>query len=89
MKEECVIYHTSSAGETVDLGRQLGGFLKKGDVISLAGELGSGKTWFTKGVGLGLAITERIIHNHEGALVLDNREGGGAVVRVFLPLRSG
>jgi nitrogen fixation/metabolism regulation signal transduction histidine kinase len=39
-----------------------------------------------RGVGLGLAITERIILNHEGALVLDNREKGGALVRVFLPL---
>ena len=61
MKEECAIYHTSSAGETVDLGRQLGGFLKKGDVIALAGELGSGKTWFTKGVGLGLGIARNMI----------------------------
>jgi len=42
-----------------------------------------------KGVGLGLAITEQIIRNHEGAMVLDNREGGGALVRVFLPLNKG
>jgi len=61
LKEECVIFYTSSAGETVDLGRQLGEFLTKGDVISLAGELGSGKTWFTKGVGLGLGIARDII----------------------------
>lgn len=43
----------------------------------------------TKGVGLGLAITEQIIRNHEGALLLENREEGGAVVRVYLPLGSG
>jgi two-component system nitrogen regulation sensor histidine kinase GlnL len=42
----------------------------------------------TKGVGLGLAITEQIIRNHEGALHLENREEGGAVVKVFLPLGS-
>ena len=42
-----------------------------------------------KGVGLGLAISEQIIHNHGGSLVLDNREGGGAEVRVFLPLGVG
>jgi PAS domain S-box-containing protein len=41
----------------------------------------------SKGVGLGLAISEQIVHNHEGTLVLDNREGGGAEVRVFLPLK--
>jgi tRNA threonylcarbamoyladenosine biosynthesis protein TsaE len=56
LKEECVIFLTGSEKETVDLGRHLGGFLTGGDVISLAGELGSGKTWFTKGVGLGLGV---------------------------------
>jgi nitrogen-specific signal transduction histidine kinase len=40
----------------------------------------------SKGVGLGLAISEQIIQKHGGSLTLDNREGGGAVVRVFLPL---
>ena len=40
----------------------------------------------SKGVGLGLAISEQIVHNHEGSLVLDNGEGGGAIVRVYLPL---
>ena len=48
-----------------------------------------GTPFFTtksKGVGLGLAICERIIRNHEGSLSLENRERGGAVVRVFLPM---
>ena len=40
----------------------------------------------SKGVGLGLAISEQIVHNHGGSLVLNNREEGGAEVRVFLPL---
>jgi len=40
----------------------------------------------SKGVGLGLAISEQIVQNHGGSLVLDNRAGGGAEVRVFLPL---
>lgn len=85
------------------LGHQLStGTSQKGGVLEVdVMDMGSGfdpavrefsAPFFTtkpKGVGLGLAITERIIHNHEGALVLDNREGGGAVVRVFLPLRSG
>jgi two-component system nitrogen regulation sensor histidine kinase GlnL len=43
----------------------------------------------SKGVGLGLAISEQIVHNHSGTLVLDNREEGGAEVRVFLPLSGG
>ena len=43
----------------------------------------------SKGVGLGLGISEQIVHNHGGSLVLDNGEGGGAIVRVYLPLNSG
>jgi two-component system nitrogen regulation sensor histidine kinase GlnL len=43
----------------------------------------------TKGVGLGLAITEQIIRNHEGTLLLENQEEGGAIVRVYLPLNAG
>ncbi len=42
-----------------------------------------------KGVGLGLVISEQIVQNHGGSLTLDNREDGGAVVRVFLPLSTG
>jgi tRNA threonylcarbamoyladenosine biosynthesis protein TsaE len=75
LKEECVIYRTRSAGETVDLGRQLGGFLKRGDVISLAGELGSGKTWFTKGVGLGLGIDRDMIITSPTFSLVNEYEG--------------
>ncbi len=43
----------------------------------------------SKGVGLGLAISEQIIQNHGGSLTLDNGQDGGAVVRVYLPLNAG
>lgn len=39
-----------------------------------------------KGVGLGLAISEQIIQNHGGNLLLENQELSGARVRVILPL---
>jgi tRNA threonylcarbamoyladenosine biosynthesis protein TsaE len=38
------------------LGRQLGELVGEGDVIALIGELGGGKTWFTKGIAIGLGI---------------------------------
>jgi len=41
-----------------------------------------------KGMGLGLAISDQIIQNHGGRLVLGNRDSGGAKVNVFLPIRS-
>lgn len=56
MKNDFVTYRTSSDKETINLGRRLGNVLEKGDIIALAGELGSGKTWFAKGVALGLGI---------------------------------
>jgi PAS domain S-box-containing protein len=39
-----------------------------------------------KGVGLGLAISEQIIQNHGGNLLLENQESSGARIRVILPL---
>jgi tRNA threonylcarbamoyladenosine biosynthesis protein TsaE len=36
---------------------KLGALLSEGDVVALVGELGSGKTWFTKGLALGLGVS--------------------------------
>ena len=36
-----------------------------------------------KGTGLGLAIVKKIMEDHRGDLVLEDREGGGARVRLF------
>lgn len=56
LKEISVKYLTSSVEKTVWLGQQLGIELISGDIIALIGDLGGGKTWFTKGVGIGLEI---------------------------------
>jgi two-component system sensor histidine kinase VanS len=37
------------------------------------------------GVGLGLAIVERITRAHDGTLTLTSREGGGLRVEVWIP----
>lgn len=41
---------SSSPGETEELGRRLGALLTRGMFIALHGELGSGKTCFTRGL---------------------------------------
>ena len=56
MKEVSVKYLTASVEKTVWLGRQLGMQLIDGDIIALIGDLGGGKTWFTKGVAIDLEI---------------------------------
>lgn len=52
---------TKSDKETVKLGNEFAKKLKPGDVIFLFGDLGFGKTTFTKGIAEGLGIKERII----------------------------
>lgn len=47
---------TTSAEETRGLARRLGEELRPGDVLVLEGELGSGKTCFTKGLAVGLGL---------------------------------
>lgn len=55
-----MLIHTSSAEETIELGKKLGSKLQKGDVIALQGTLAAGKTTITKGIAEALGITENI-----------------------------
>lgn len=61
MTDRSIIHHSDSDLETMNLGRKLGEVLTNGDVIALSGELGSGKTCFTKGISLGLGISEETV----------------------------
>lgn len=54
------VYESWSAKETLLLGSRLGKSCKAGDVILLNGDLGVGKTVFSKGIGEGLGITEPV-----------------------------
>ena len=47
---------TFKSEETVALGERLGMLLEPGDFIALVGELGAGKTQFSKGIALGLEV---------------------------------
>jgi len=62
-----------SPQETFELGRQLAATLRRGDVLALAGDLGAGKTQFTKGLAAGLGVeadvtspTFTLIHEYPG-----------------------
>lgn len=51
---------THSKEETVKFAEKYGKTLKKGDVVLLKGEMGAGKTVFTKGVALSLGIKSEV-----------------------------
>ena len=54
------IIETNSAEETFALGRQIGQQARAGEVYTLIGDLGAGKTVFTQGVAAGLGIEEAV-----------------------------
>ena len=51
---------TNSPEETEKLGAALGRILKPGTVIAYSGDLGAGKTAFTRGIARGLGILEPV-----------------------------
>ena len=53
-------FYTASAQETEQLGQRLGQQLKPGAVIAYSGDLGAGKTAFTRGLARGLGIEDPI-----------------------------
>ena len=55
-----MILETNSPQETFSAGRQLGEKAFPGQVITLTGDLGVGKTVFTQGLAKGLGIEEPV-----------------------------
>jgi tRNA threonylcarbamoyladenosine biosynthesis protein TsaE len=51
---------THSEEETIELGKRFAGKLKKGDLVALYGDLGSGKTQLIKGICSGLDVIEDV-----------------------------
>ena len=52
---------TGDPAETRALGVALASAAEPGDLVSLIGELGAGKTQFAKGLGAGLGVAETIV----------------------------
>lgn len=70
-------YKTSSPEETFAFGKAFAGKLKANDILLLEGDLGVGKTVFTKGLAEGLGIlrtvkspTFNIVKEYDGSLKL-------------------
>jgi len=55
-----LLIETQNIQQTEKLGKALGKVLSGGDFIALTGDLGAGKTAFTKGIAKGLGIDDEI-----------------------------
>ncbi|MDD4939134.1 MAG: tRNA (adenosine(37)-N6)-threonylcarbamoyltransferase complex ATPase subunit type 1 TsaE [Candidatus Omnitrophica bacterium] len=64
-----------SVNETIRIGRIIGKNLKKGDIICLSGELGSGKTVLAKGIALGLGVKKTDVISPSFVLIRRHFEG--------------
>ena len=53
-------YISPSEAQTMSIARQLAAMVKGGDVVMLQGDLGAGKTTFTKGFAEELGVTDTI-----------------------------
>lgn len=71
---------STSVNKTLGLGKIIAGYLKKGDIICLYGQLGSGKTVLVKGIAIGLGIKKNnvispsfvLIRQHPAKLSLNH-----------------
>ncbi len=55
------IYLSGSERATINFAKQYASTLVPGDVVLLEGDMGAGKTMFTKGIALGLGIEDEIL----------------------------
>lgn len=68
------VFETFSEEETYKLGERLGAQAQSGQIYTLIGDLGVGKTVFTKGFAKGLGVTEHV--NSPTFTILQIYEGG-------------
>jgi tRNA threonylcarbamoyladenosine biosynthesis protein TsaE len=73
---------TTSPEETFELGRRLGEALRPHDFVGLSGQLGAGKTLFSRGVALGAGVdvddvsspTYSIVQSYRGRVTLHHAD---------------
>ncbi len=70
---------TSSAAETAELGAAIAGLARRGDLVLLVGDLGSGKTVLAQGFARGLSVegpvtspTFTLAHRYPGRLIVNH-----------------
>lgn len=75
MENRNEIFKTESPDETQALGEKLGKTLKRGDVIALIGDLGTGKTCLTQGIARGVGIASNEIVSSPSYILINEYNG--------------
>ena len=68
-------FTTENPEETQTLGEKLGKTLKRGDVIALVGDLGTGKTCLTQGIARGVGIASDEVVNSPSYILINEYNG--------------
>ena len=75
------VFNSRSPEETVAFGRSFARKLSIGDAVALSGELGSGKTWFAKGLCRGLGYEGNVtspsfvyVHSYRGSVIIHHAD---------------
>lgn len=79
-----VVHQSNSEAETRAIGARLAAQLQPGAVLLLSGDLGAGKTAFTKGLAEGLGIDAGDVTSPTFTLVHEYRQGRLPLVHVDL-----
>lgn len=73
--EKSITLISASIDDTLSLGKTIGKQLSAGHIVALVGDLGTGKTWISKGIAFGLNVPEHeyvnspafdLIHEYQG-----------------------
>jgi tRNA threonylcarbamoyladenosine biosynthesis protein TsaE len=70
-----VVLQTKSTSETIRIGKNIGSLLLPGDVVTLVGELGAGKTQFIKGLAAGVGIRKSTYVSSPSFTLINEYEG--------------
>ena len=66
---------SKSTSHTRTLGKQIGELLRKGHIVALVGELGTGKTVLAKGIALGLGVSPRDYPRSPSFILINEYQG--------------
>lgn len=75
LEEKTLTMTSESDQDTIRVGQEIGRLLLEGDAVGLVGELGSGKTWLTKGIALGLGVDPKTIVTSPSFTLVNEYEG--------------